>query len=109
MVSDKPLPNTEPSNDLVEYEMHSCLTIGFNRGHSLNPFREIFNNHYNMMIPPAEVGFQSMKSSPHLVKGPTVMMGCNGVGFERILRVNTLQGWHLLTASTQSLKIDGRK
>jgi len=107
MVSDKLFQNLEPSNNLVEYEVRGYLTIGFNCRHSLSPFREVINSHYNMMMPPAEAGLQSIKSSAHLVKGTMVMMGCNGAGFECILCVNTWQGWHLLTESTQSLKIDG--
>ena len=109
MVSDKLLWNTEPSNDMVEYKMHGCLIVGFNHGNSLIPFCEIVNKHYNMLMPQAEAGLQSMESSPHLVKGPTVMMGHNGAGRERIFHANTWQGWHFLTASTQSLKIDGQK
>ena len=85
MVSDKLFQNPEPSNNLVEYEVGDCLIVGFNCRHSLSPFREVINIHYDMMIPPAEAGLQSIKSSPHLVKGPAVMTGCNGVGFERIL------------------------
>ena len=109
MVSEKLFQDSEPSNNLVEYKVRGCLTIGFNCRHSLIPFREVVNNHYDMMMPPAEAGLQSIKSSPHLVKGPVVMMGCNEVGFESILHANTWQGWHLLTPSTQSLKIDGQK
>ena len=59
--------------------------------------------------PPAEAGLQSMKSSPHLVKGPAVIIECNGAGCECILHANTWQGWHFLTALTQYLKIDGQK
>ena len=92
MVSDKLLRNTEPNNNLVEYEMRGRLTVRFKRGHSLSPFHEIINGHYNMMMPPAEARLQSMKSSPHLVKGPAVIIGCNGEGCERILHANTWQG-----------------
>ena len=109
MVSDKILRNTEPSNELVEYEMCGYLTVGFNCGNSLSPFREIVNNHYNMMIPPTEAGLQSMKSIPHLVKGLVVIIRCNRVGCERILHVTTWKGWHFLTALTQSLKMDSQK
>ena len=109
MVSDKFFQNPEQGNNLVEYEVRGCLTVGFNCRHSLSPFREVINSHYDMMMHPAEARLQSIKSSPHLVKGSTVMMGCNGASLERILLVNTWQGWHLLTASTQSLKIDGQK
>ena len=52
MVSDKLFQNAELSNNLVEYEMSGYLTIGFNYGHSLSPFHEIINSHYNMMMPP---------------------------------------------------------
>ena len=85
MVSDKLFQNTELSNNLVEYEVCGCLTVIFKYRHSLSPFCEVVNSHYDMMIPPAEAGLQSIKSSPHLVKGLEVMMGCNGVGFEHIL------------------------
>ena len=53
MVSDKLLQNTEPSNNLVEYEVCGCLTVEFNRRHSLIPFREVVNGHYDMMMPPS--------------------------------------------------------
>ena len=109
MVSEKLFQNPKSSNNLVEYEVHGCLTVGFNCRHSLSPFHEIINSHYNVMVPLAEAGLQSIKLSPHLVKGLVVMMGCNGVGFECILHANTWQGWHLLTTSTQSLNIDGKK
>ena len=52
MVSDKLLQNTKPSDDMVEYEMCSGLTVEFNHGHSLSPFCKIVNSHYNMMMPP---------------------------------------------------------
>ena len=52
MVSDNLFRNAEPSNNLVENEMHGYLTIGFNRGHSFCPFCEIINGHYNVMMPP---------------------------------------------------------
>ena len=78
MVSDKLFQNFESSNNLVEYEVCSYLTIGFNCRHSLSPFFEVVNNHYDMMMLPAKAGLQSMKSSPHLVKGLAVIMGCNG-------------------------------
>ena len=89
MVSDKLLWDTEPGDNLIEYKILGCLTVGFNSGHSLYPFHEIFNSHYNVMVTPTKIGLQSIKSSPDLVKGPEVMMGCNGVGFERILHANT--------------------
>ena len=53
MVSDKLFWNAEPSNNLVENEMCGCLTIRFIRGHSLYPFHEIIDNHYNVMMPPS--------------------------------------------------------
>ena len=89
MVSDKLFRNPEPSNDLVEYKVSGCLTVIFYCRHSLSPSREVINSHYNVMVPPTEAGLQSIKSIPHLVKGPAVMMGCNGVGFEHILHANT--------------------
>ena len=80
MVSDKLFRNAKPSDNLVENEMHDYLTIIFNCGHSLCPFREVIDSHNNVMMPPAEVGLQSIKSSPHLVKGLAVTIGCNGDG-----------------------------
>ena len=109
MVNDKLFQNTKLSNNLVEYGVCVYLTVGFNYRHSLSPFREVVNSHYDMMMPPAEARLQSMKSIPHLVKGSVVIIGCNGAGCERILCANTWKGWHFLTALTQSLKIDGQK
>ena len=93
MVSDKLFRNAESSNNLVENEMRGYLIIEFNHGHSLSPFHEIIDSHYIMMMPPAEVGLQSIYSSPHLVKGPAVTIGCNKAGHERILRAHTWQGF----------------
>ena len=53
MVSDKLFWNSELSNNLVEYEVHGFLTIGFNCRHNLSPFFEVVNNHYDMMMPPS--------------------------------------------------------
>ena len=53
MVSDKVFWNPETSNNLVEYEVCGCLTIGFNYRHSLSPFREVVDSHYDMMMPPS--------------------------------------------------------
>ena len=52
MVSDKLFQNIEPSNNLVEYEVCGCLTVRFNYRHSLSPFRELVNTHYDMIMPP---------------------------------------------------------
>ena len=109
MVNDKLSRDTKPSNDLIENEMHGCLTIGFDSGHSLYPFCEIINSHYDMMMLPAESGFQSLKSTPHLVGGPMVIIGCNGEGCKHIFCVNIWPGWHRLTALTQSLKMNDQK
>ena len=92
MVSDKIFRNPEPSNDLVEYEVSGYLTIVFNCGHTLSPFHEVISSHDNMMMPPAKAGLQSMKSSPHLVKGPEVIIRCNGAKCEHILCSNTYKG-----------------
>ena len=69
MVSDKLFRNAELSNDLVEYEMHGCLIIGFNRGHSLSLFHEIINNHYNMMMPPSQSWVAIHEVEPPLGEG----------------------------------------
>ena len=109
MVSYKLFRNPEPSNNMVEYKVCGCLTIRFNYRHSLSPFHEVINSHYNIWCPPAEARLQSIELSPHLVKGLAVIMGCNGEIFKHILHANIWQGWHFLTALTQSLKIDGQK
>ena len=54
MVSDKLFRNAKLSNNLVEYEMCGCLTVVFNRGHSLSPFCEIIKNHHDVMMPPSQ-------------------------------------------------------
>ena len=51
MVSDKLFQNPKPSNNLVEYEVRGCLTLEFYYRHSLSPFREVINSHYDMMMP----------------------------------------------------------
>ena len=92
VVSDKLFRNAKLGDNMVEHEMNGCLTIIFNCGHSLCPFREIIDSHYNVMMPPAEARLQSIKSSPHFVKGLAVTIGCNRAGCEHILRANTSQG-----------------
>ena len=54
MVSDKLFRNTKLGDNLVEHEMRDYLTVGFNHGHSLSPFSEIIDNHYNVMMPPSQ-------------------------------------------------------
>ena len=66
MVSDKLFQNPEPSNNLVEYEVRGHLTIGFNCRHSLSPFREVINNHYDMMVPPSQSWVAIHKVKPSL-------------------------------------------
>ena len=89
--------------------MCGLLTVRFNHGHSLYPFHELIYNHNNMVMPPGQSLVSIHEIKPHLVKGLVVIIGCNGVGCERILHANTYQGWHFLTALAQSLKIDGQK
>ena len=69
MVSEKILRDTELDDNLIEYEMHGCLTISFNSGHSLYPFREIVNSHYNMMVPPSRSWVAIHKIDPPLSEG----------------------------------------
>ena len=47
------ISESEPRNNLVEYEVRGYLTIRFNCRHSLSPFREVINIHYDMMMPPS--------------------------------------------------------
>ena len=69
MVSDKLLRNAELSNNLVKHEMCGCLIVGFNHGHSLIPFHEVINNHYNMMMPPSRSWVAIHKVNPPLGEG----------------------------------------
>ena len=69
MVSDNLFWNVEPSNNLAENKMHSCLTIGFKYGHSLCPFREIIDSHYNVMMPPQKSWVSIHKVKPPLGEG----------------------------------------
>ena len=69
MVSDKLFRNAELSNNLVKNEMHSCLTIGFNREHSLYRFHEIIDNHYNVMMPPSRGWVAIHEVKPPLGEG----------------------------------------
>ena len=69
MVSDKLSRNPEPSNDLVEYEVSGCLTVGFYCRHSLSLFHEIINSHYNVMVPPSQSWVAIHKIDPPLSEG----------------------------------------
>ena len=65
MVSDKLFQNPKLINNLVEYKMHGCLTVRFNYRHSLFPFREVIDNHNNMMVPPQlKLGFNPYNQAP---------------------------------------------
>ena len=61
MVNDNILLDTKLGDNLIENEMCGCLIVDFDSGHSLFPFREVINNHYNMMIPPVKAGLKSIK------------------------------------------------
>ena len=89
MVSENLLWDPEPGDNLIECEVSGHLTIGFDRGHCLFPFRELIHGHYNVMAPPSEVGLQSIKYTSHLVKGPTVIIMCNRERCEHMFHVNT--------------------
>ena len=69
MVSDKLFWNPEPSNNLVEHKVSGCLTVGFYCRHSLSPFREVINSHYNMMVPPSQSWVAIHKIEPPLSEG----------------------------------------
>ena len=69
MISDNLLWDPEPSDNLVEHEMRGYLTIGFNYGHSLCPFHEIIDIHYNVMIPPSQIWVAIHKFKPPLGEG----------------------------------------
>ena len=69
MVSDKILRDTKLGDNMIEYEMRGCLTVGFYYGYSLCPFREIINNHYDMMIPPSRSWVAIHKINPPLSEG----------------------------------------
>jgi hypothetical protein len=75
MISDNLIRDTEPGDNLIEYEEGNNLPIGFYSRHGFIPLSKLVDYHNNMLMPLAEVGLQSMKSTPHLVKGPTVMTG----------------------------------
>ena len=69
MVSDKIFQNPEPSNDLVEHKVSGCLTVGFYYRHSLSPFHEIINSHYNVMVPPSRSWVAIHEVKPPLGEG----------------------------------------
>jgi hypothetical protein len=75
MVSDNITWDTEPGDNLIEYEEVFNLPIGFNCSHGLGPLSKVVDNHDNVLIPLDEVGLQLMKSTPHLVKGPSIIIG----------------------------------
>jgi hypothetical protein len=75
MVSDNLTWDTEPGDNLIEYEEGCSLPIRFNCSHGLDPLIKVVDDHDNVLMPQDEVGLQSMKSTPHLVKGPSIITG----------------------------------
>ena len=75
VASDSLLCNNESCDDLIEHEIHYRLTIGFKGRNFLFPLHKLLNNDNDIIIPPAETGLQVIKSTVHLVKIPTAMMG----------------------------------
>ena len=60
---------------MIENKVCRHFTIGFKGRHYLFPLRKGVTNDNDIIVPPTEIGLHVMKSTPHLVKGPTVMMG----------------------------------
>jgi hypothetical protein len=75
MVSDNISRDTEPGDNLIEYEEGCNLPIRFNCSHGLNRLSKVVDDHNNVLIPLDEVGLQSMKSTTSLVKGPSIING----------------------------------
>ena len=69
MFSDKLFQNAKPGDNLVENEMRGYLTVGFNYGHNLYPFREVIDSHNNVMMPPSWSWVAIHKSKPPLGEG----------------------------------------
>ena len=69
MVSDKIFWNAKLGDNLVKYEMCGCFTIEFDSGHSLFPFHEIIDSHYNVMVPPNRSWVAIHKVKPPLGEG----------------------------------------
>ena len=72
MINDNLTQDTEPGDNLIEYEEGYILPIGFNCRHGLDPLIKVVDDHNNVLMPPS---LQSMKSMPHLVKGLSIITG----------------------------------
>jgi hypothetical protein len=52
MVSDNLTWDTEPGDNLIEYEEGCCLPIRFNCSHGLGPLIKVVDDHDNVLMPP---------------------------------------------------------
>jgi hypothetical protein len=53
MIGDNLTRDTEPSDNLVEYEKRCSLPIGFHGRHGFGPLGEVVDNHDNVLMPPS--------------------------------------------------------
>jgi hypothetical protein len=86
MVSDN-LGTLQSSNHLIEYKKCNDLTIAKKSRHGLCPLCEIIDDQIDVTMPLDEGGWHVIKSTPHLVKGLTMMIGKSRAGCVCILRV----------------------
>jgi hypothetical protein len=73
MVGDNITRDIEQGHNLIEYEESCSLPIRFNCRHGLDQLSKVVDNDDNVLITLDEVGLQSMKSTPHSVKGPSII------------------------------------
>jgi hypothetical protein len=57
MISDNLTQDTEPGDNLVEYEKNNNLPIGFHGRNGFDPLGEVVNSHDNVLIPPSRSWF----------------------------------------------------
>ena len=69
MIGNDGLRDTKPSNDVIEYELSSCLTVSGKCRHCFGPFGEVVHGYDNIGMPPSRVRVTRHKIDAPLRKG----------------------------------------
>ena len=54
MIDNDGLRDTKPRNDVIEYELSCCLTVGGKCRNFFDPFGEVINQYNDTIMPPDE-------------------------------------------------------
>jgi hypothetical protein len=69
MINDNLTRDTEPGDNLIEYEEGNNLPIGFHGRHGFDPLSKVVDDHDNMLIPPNQSWIVIYKVYPPLGEG----------------------------------------